>query len=71
MEQFKCSVPVASRVHGWLYDVNSGVCMGIGSDEQRALHGYNTVFDAYMFGCKYNVTIHASRTAVVHIAEVV
>jgi hypothetical protein len=57
-EQFKVSIPKNLRVDGWLYDVDSGLVLGLGSYEQIEQYGYNTVFNYYAFGGKYKATIY-------------
>jgi len=58
MEQFKVAIPADKRVNGWLYDAHSGLCMGIASDEMKAVIPYNTVFKQALFGCPYELVIH-------------
>ena len=58
MEQFKVAIPVDKRVKGWLYDSHSGVCMGLGSDEQKKKYGYNVPFAITVSGCPHTVVIH-------------
>lgn len=59
-EQFTVAVPLENRVIGWLYDLHSGVCMGIGSDEQKKKYGYNNPFGTTLAGCPHKVVIHGA-----------
>ncbi len=60
MEQLKVAVPANKRVNGWLYDASSGLCMGIASDERRAITPYNTPFKEAIGGCPMELVIHHS-----------
>lgn len=57
-QQYKVAVPMAERRDGWLYDADSGVCVGLASVESREQHGYNTRFKMTLAGCPHNVVIH-------------
>lgn len=58
MEQFKVATPIELRVNGWLYDANSGVCMGIASDEMKKRIPFNTPFNQNISGCPHLLVIH-------------
>ena len=62
MEQYKAAVPVSERVDGYLYDAHSGVCMGIASDERKALTNPNTEFKQQISGCPHTLVYHKGRT---------
>jgi len=65
-EQFKVGVPVAERVNGWLYDYNSGVCMGIASFEMRAKYPEDRQpFSMMIAGCPHKLIIHTGPIHVV------
>ncbi len=57
-EQFKVGVPVEKRIAGLIYDVDSGVCMGLASDEMKILHPAGTVFRQNISGCPHKLLIH-------------
>ena len=57
-EQFKVGVPIHLRVKGWIYDYDSGLCMGIASDEMKKKYTPNLVFTMHIAGCPHKVTIH-------------
>lgn len=61
MEQYKAAVPEAMRVNGWLYDANSGVLMGVASDQQKAKYEPNVVFTDNRSGCPHKLVIHGPR----------
>lgn len=49
---------MSRRIKGYLYDADSGVCMGLGSYEMIAAHGYNSVFNQTFSGCPHKVIIY-------------
>lgn len=57
-EQFKCGVPENERRPGWLYDADSGVLMGLASDEMKAKHAAGVPFTFTCGGCPHKVVIH-------------
>jgi len=58
-EQFKVSIPLEKRIHGWLYDANSGVCIGIASDEMKRMYPRKGhVINHNIGGCPMKVVIH-------------
>lgn len=57
-EQFKVGVPHNRRVHGWLYDADSGECLGIASYQMREKHGFGVVFRHFMSTCPHRAIIH-------------
>lgn len=58
VEQFRVAVPEEQRVKGWLYDFNSGVLLGIASDEQRKKQKPGVAFNMNISGCPHKVVIH-------------
>lgn len=38
---------------GWLYDTNSGVCLGATSEEMRAKYGYGVKFKHFIAGVEH------------------
>ena len=57
-KQFKVRVPEEERISGRLYDYDSGVTMGLASDEQKIKYGYNKVFIMQIGGCPHRLIIH-------------
>lgn len=65
-EQFKVAVPQHERVDGWLYDYDSGLCMGIASVEQKAKYPKEKQpFSLFIAGCPHKVVIHSGPIKVV------
>ena len=57
--QYTVCVPENKRVVGCLYDYNSGMCMGIASDEQRKLYPQDKQpFILNIAGCPHKLVIH-------------
>lgn len=59
-EQYRAGVPEESRVEGWLYDADSGMLMGLASDQLKVKHQAGTVFTMTFAGCPHKVIIHKS-----------
>lgn len=57
-EQFKVRVAEEDRISGRLYDYHSGACIGLASDEQKAMYPPNTVFSLQISGCPHKLMIH-------------
>lgn len=62
-EQIKVGVPLHMRVDGYLYDADSGILMGVASDQQKALHKWfgskvPVYFKDTRSGCPHNLVIH-------------
>ncbi len=58
-EQFKVAVPMHQRVRGWLYDFDSGICLGIASDELKETRkGQQGEFRIVIAGCPHKAVIH-------------
>jgi len=51
-------VPDEERISGRLYDYNSGMTMGLASDEQKTKYGFNKVFSMNISGCPHRLVIH-------------
>lgn len=65
-EQFKVAVPLKQRVEGWLYDYDSGVCMGIASDQLKKKQKKNKepYFTMNIAGCPHKLVIHGMTKSV-------
>jgi hypothetical protein len=62
-EQFKVGVSLGQRVAGWLYDYDSGVCMGVASDELKKKYPLEKQpFNMNISGCPHKLVIHAGST---------
>ncbi len=57
-EQYRAAVPEDQRVAGWLYDADSGVLMGLASDELKRKQRSGVVFTMTFSGCPHKVIIH-------------
>lgn len=57
-EQFKVCVPYTDRIAGYLYDNDSGLCMGIASDEMKLKYAPNEVFNQMIAGCPHKLVYH-------------
>jgi hypothetical protein len=57
-EQFKVCVPYAERIAGYLYDNDSGVCMGLASDEMKQKYAPNEIFTLMISGCPHKLVYH-------------
>jgi len=56
--QYRVRVPDEERISGRIYDYDSGMCMGLASDEQKLTHGFNKVFSMNISGCPHKLIIH-------------
>lgn len=63
-EQYRAAVPESERVEGWLYDADSGVLMGLASDELKAKQPSGVVFTANIAGCPHKLVIHKKQPEV-------
>ncbi len=59
-EQFKVAVPYEKRIPGLIYDADSGVCMGLASDEMKKKYKAGEIFDQNISGCPHKLLIHAA-----------
>lgn len=57
-EQYSPAVPQAERKDGYLYDANSGVLLGLASDELKARQPAMVPFTMNLSGCPHKVVIH-------------
>jgi hypothetical protein len=58
-EQFTVRIPEDERTVGWLYDFDSGVCMGLASDEQKKKYPkHKQPFTMMIAGCPHKLVIH-------------
>ncbi len=60
-EQFKVAVPLDKRIPGYLYDSDSGVCMGIASDEIKLKYAPDEIFTQAICGCPHKLVYHSPR----------
>ncbi len=67
-EQYKAAVPMSERREGWVYDADSGVLMGLASDEMKRRFPMGAVFRETFAGCPHRVIIH--KKPVEPVAEV-
>lgn len=60
-EQYSPAVPQKDRRNGWLYDADSGVLVGLASDEMRKKHPAMVPFNHVIGGCPHRVVIHMTE----------
>lgn len=69
-EQFKVAVPNEQRVSGWLYDYDSGQCMGIASDQQKLKYAAGVPFNQMIAGCPHKLVIHPTPFVMPDVADI-